>query len=84
MGMFSSPNYVQPVLYWVIGFICLFTIGAVTAIILSNTSIDIILHDTYFTTSHFHQVLSLGSVFGILCSLTLMYPVMFSMIYNNM
>ena len=83
IGLFSSPNYFQPTLYWVVGFICLFTIGGVTGIILSNTSIDIVLHDTYFTTSHFHQVLSLGSVFGIFCSLSLFYPLIFGYIYQN-
>lgn len=84
IAIFSRCNYIQPTLYWVVGFICLFTMAGVTAIILSNTSIDIVLHDTYFTTSHFHQVLRLASVFGIFCSLSLFYPVLSGVIYSNL
>jgi cytochrome c oxidase subunit 1 len=46
-------------------FVILFVLGGSSGIILGNNVIDVSLHDSYYVVSHFHVVLSMGSILSI-------------------
>ena len=78
----GSIEYSTPMFY-VLGFLGLFTIGGLTGVMLATLGIDIHVHDTYFVVAHFHYIMVGGAVMGYLGGIHYWWPKMTGKLYSG-
>jgi cytochrome c oxidase subunit I len=61
----GSLSFETPMLF-AIGFLCLFTLGGFSGLVLAMVPVDISLHNTYYVVAHFHYVLFSGAAMAIM------------------
>ena len=66
-----------------LGFISVFVAGGVSGFFLAQPSLDIYLHGTYFVVGHFHMVMGVAAIFGILAGTYFWFPKMSGRMMND-
>ena len=69
----GSMTFETPMLFS-IAFVCLFTFGGFSGLVLAITPVDIQLQDTYYVVAHFHYVLVSGALFAIFAGVYFWLP----------
>ena len=81
--IYAGRTWFTTPMWFAIGFLCLFTLGGVTGVVLANAGVDMLVHDTYYVVAHFHYVLSMGAVFGIFSGLYFWLGLMTGLNYHE-
>ena len=69
----GSITFETPMMF-ALGFLCMFTLGGFTGLMLSIAPADYQYQDTYFVVAHFHYVLVTGTVFAIFAGIYYWLP----------
>jgi len=81
--MYGGRVWITTPMMFALGFLCLFTIGGITGVVLANAGVDMLLHDTYYIVAHFHYVLSMGALFGIFAGFYFWLPLICGFTYSE-
>ncbi len=66
-----------PAMLFAIGLVSTFISGGLTGIILADSTLDIPVHDTYFVVAHFHIVMGVSAILGMLAGVYHWFPKLF-------
>jgi len=66
-----------PAMLFAIGLVSTFISGGLTGIILADSALDIPIHDTYFVVAHFHIVMGVSAILGMLAGVYHWFPKLF-------
>ncbi|MFN5621612.1 MAG: cbb3-type cytochrome c oxidase subunit I [Flavobacteriales bacterium] len=72
-----------PAMLFSIGLVSTFVTGGLTGIILADSALDVNVHDTYFVVAHFHIVMGMSAIFGMLGGIYHWYPKMYGRMMNT-
>ena len=73
----------NPAMLFAIAFVSTFITGGVTGLILGDSALDINVHDTYFVVAHFHLVMGISSLYGMLAGIYHWFPKLFGRMMNK-
>lgn len=66
-----------PAMLFAVALVSTFITGGVTGIILADSALDINVHDTYFVVAHFHIVMGVSAILGMLAGVYHWFPKLF-------
>lgn len=72
-----------PAMLFSIGLVSTFVTGGLTGIILADSALDVNVHDTYFVVAHFHIVMGMSAIFGMLAGIYHWFPKMYGRMLNT-
>ena len=72
----SRPKLTTPMLF-ALGFVSLFITGGITGPILAQPILDEYLHNTFFVVAHFHLIMAMAGIFGLICAIYYWAPLLF-------
>ena len=78
----GSLTFETPMLFC-IGFLCMFTLGGFSGLVLAIVAVDITLHNTYYVVAHFHYVLFPGAIWGLTAGVYFWLPKFTGKMYNE-
>jgi cytochrome c oxidase subunit 1 len=78
----GSLRFNTPMLF-AVGFIFLFTVGGLTGVVLANSGINAVMHDTYYVVAHFHIMLSGAAMVGIFSGFYYYFNSLFGIKYSR-
>jgi cytochrome c oxidase subunit I len=78
----GSISFETPMLFC-IGFLCMFTLGGFSGLVLSIVPVDITLHNTYYVVAHFHYVLFPGAIWGLMAGVYFWLPKFTGRMYSE-
>ena len=81
--LFKGNLVFTPAMLFGIGLVSTFISGGLTGIILGDSALDINVHDTYFVVGHFHIVMGLSAVFGMMGGVYHWFPKLFGRMMNK-
>ena len=73
----------NPAMLFAIAFVSTFITGGVTGLILGDSALDINVHDTYFVVAHFHLVMGISALYGMLAGIYHWFPKLFGRMMNK-
>ncbi len=72
-----------PAMLFSVGLVATFIAGGLTGIILADSALDIVVHDTYFVVAHFHIVMGMSAIFGMFAGVYHWFPRMYGRMMNT-